>query len=201
MSDVFRCEICGNPLKFATAHLEMIDKVTGGYPSSPDTLGSRLACSDCDTDAYHIPLRDLVAMDGYDGWLTHLMTKKWMDPGFYFDVLEAHGIAEQLQALAPKPPALKVVPRPAPSSLDSRSPSNNPRSISLSMRARVMERDGFRCRRCGCGPADARLVIDHVVPVARGGTAALSNLQTLCHPCNAGKSDRDPHEHDSRFPE
>jgi 5-methylcytosine-specific restriction endonuclease McrA len=61
-----------------------------------------------------------------------------------------------------------------------------------------MERDGFRCRRCGHGPDVAPLVVDHVVPVAKGGTRDDANLQTLCQPCNCGKSDRDPHPHDFR---
>lgn len=70
------------------------------------------------------------------------------------------------------------------------------RLISPALRQRVFERDEFRCRRCGRDPRLAVLVIDHIVPVARGGTADESNLQTLCTGCNAGKSDRDPHAHD-----
>jgi 5-methylcytosine-specific restriction endonuclease McrA len=74
-----------------------------------------------------------------------------------------------------------------------------PGAISTRTRALVFERDEFRCRRCGAGPDDgARLVVDHVVPVARGGTGELANLQTLCEPCNQGKQDRPPHAHDLR---
>jgi 5-methylcytosine-specific restriction endonuclease McrA len=68
--------------------------------------------------------------------------------------------------------------------------------ITASVRSRIMERDGFRCRRCGNGPADARLVIDHIVPIALGGKSTDGNLQTLCDPCNAGKAARPPHPHD-----
>jgi hypothetical protein len=70
------------------------------------------------------------------------------------------------------------------------------RSISFSLRTRILERDDFRCRRCGAGPREEKLVIDHVVPVASGGTSDESNLQTLCVPCNAGKGARLPHSHD-----
>ena len=66
----------------------------------------------------------------------------------------------------------------------------------VSLRARVMERDDFTCRRCGQTAPNVRLVLDHIIPVANGGTADETNLQTLCHECNAGKSDRDPHPHD-----
>ena len=67
------------------------------------------------------------------------------------------------------------------------------RTTAYSARARIMERDGFRCRRCGAGPRDERLVVDHVVPIALGGSSDDSNLQTLCEPCNLGKADRPPH--------
>lgn len=87
---------------------------------------------------------------------------------------------------------IREVPAPA----DAIAADENPRRISPALRARVMERDDFRCRRCGSGPRDARLVIDHVVPVAAGGTGVESNLQTLCEDCNSGKSDRPPHPHD-----
>lgn len=76
------------------------------------------------------------------------------------------------------------------------SPARRRDPISPATRARIMERDGFRCRRCGAGPRDERLVVDHVVPVALGGSSDDENLQTLCDPCNIGKGARPPHPHD-----
>ena len=70
------------------------------------------------------------------------------------------------------------------------------RTISLGRRTRILERDGFRCRRCGTGPRDERLVVDHIMPVALGGKSNDENLQTLCEPCNVGKGARPPHPHD-----
>lgn len=87
----------------------------------------------------------------------------------------------------------RTVKRPPPT-------PRNPRNISPKMRAFVLERDGFKCRRCGAGPNDARLVVDHVVPVAKGGTAEPKNLQVLCDPCNAGKGAAEPHAHDLHGP-
>lgn len=76
------------------------------------------------------------------------------------------------------------------------------RNISTGQRTRIFERDGFRCRRCGATPRDgARLVVDHVVPVALGGTRDDENLQTLCDPCNGGKAARPPHPHDLATPD
>lgn len=74
--------------------------------------------------------------------------------------------------------------------------ANAPRAISVRTRSLVFERDNFRCRRCGAGPTDTRLVVDHIVPVALGGGGAIGNLQTLCVLCNAGKAGRAPHAHD-----
>jgi hypothetical protein len=50
--------------------------------------------------------------------------------------------------------------------------------------ARVFGRDGYRCRACG---RTDRLSIDHIVPIARGGSNDIRNLQTLCLPCNLRK--------------
>lgn len=63
--------------------------------------------------------------------------------------------------------------------------------ISLGLRLRVLERDGFSCVFCGRTVRDgARLEIDHRLPVALGGKSVLENLQTLCFECNRGKGRR-----------
>jgi 5-methylcytosine-specific restriction endonuclease McrA len=61
-------------------------------------------------------------------------------------------------------------------------------------RPQVLSRDGYRCVRCGFGGLDKQraLVVDHVVPVSRGGGSKLPNLQTLCLNCNALKADEAP---------
>jgi hypothetical protein len=56
--------------------------------------------------------------------------------------------------------------------------------ISKWQRRRILKRDGGRCLRCR---STERLEIDHIVPVARGGSNADDNLQTLCWKCNNGK--------------
>ena len=53
------------------------------------------------------------------------------------------------------------------------------------IRRQVLDRDGWRCRACG---RPGRLEVDHVLPLERGGTNDLSNLQTLCPGCHIRKT-------------
>ncbi|MCD6672974.1 MAG: HNH endonuclease [Burkholderiaceae bacterium] len=65
------------------------------------------------------------------------------------------------------------------------------RRLSPRTRFAIFRRDWYRCRLCGAAASDgARLEVDHIHPVARGGTNAEGNLWTLCWECNSGKSDR-----------
>ena len=57
--------------------------------------------------------------------------------------------------------------------------------IRPAIRWNVLTRDGMRCVCCGASASSgAMLEVDHIVPVARGGTDALGNLRTLCFDCN-----------------
>lgn len=63
------------------------------------------------------------------------------------------------------------------------------RSISKQIRAQILARDGYKCRMCGRPSSEVPLEVDHITPVAKGGTDELANLAALCRDCNAGKSD------------
>jgi len=79
------------------------------------------------------------------------------------------------------PPTSSTIPR-------ARSTGRDP---SLRLRWAVLKRDRFTCRACGSSPANVpglELHVDHIVPWSRGGETTLKNLQTLCEPCNLGKS-------------
>lgn len=65
-------------------------------------------------------------------------------------------------------------------------------AVSKSLRLQILRRDNHTCRSCGATAPDARLQVDHVVPVALGGSDEPSNLRTLCEPCNSGKSATPP---------
>jgi len=45
-----------------------------------------------------------------------------------------------------------------------------------------------------CGSAGERLELDHIIPLSRGGSNEDENVQLLCRPCNAEKSNKLPHE-------
>lgn len=69
-------------------------------------------------------------------------------------------------------------------------PSATPRSISLSLRYKVLCRDHFRCVICGRSPAkdhSVELHVDHIIPWSKGGQNVEENLRTLCFDCNLGK--------------
>jgi hypothetical protein len=59
------------------------------------------------------------------------------------------------------------------------------------VRSIVLERDGHACVYCG---ADKPLEGDHIVPLSRGGSNALTNLATACRPCNLSKASSTPEE-------
>ena len=49
--------------------------------------------------------------------------------------------------------------------------------------------DDYLCSTPDCLASEG-LTIDHIIPVSRGGTDDLANLQFLCRSCNASKGDR-----------
>lgn len=61
------------------------------------------------------------------------------------------------------------------------------RQITAKARFEIFKRDGFKCQYCGHAPPDVALVLDHVIPVSKGGQTTAGNLITSCNDCNAGK--------------
>jgi HNH endonuclease len=64
------------------------------------------------------------------------------------------------------------------------------KALSKKTRFDVFKRDGFKCQYCGAHPPSVLLHVDHINPVADGGTNAVDNLVTACEPCNLGKGVR-----------
>lgn len=63
------------------------------------------------------------------------------------------------------------------------------------VRRYVFDRDRDQCQSCGQTQLEVQLTVDHIIPLARGGSNDISNLQTLCLKCNQRKR----HHLDPRF--
>ncbi|MFE4420379.1 HNH endonuclease [Streptomyces sp. NPDC056817] len=61
-------------------------------------------------------------------------------------------------------------------------------AVSKRLRYEILRRDRYTCRYCGASAPDAPMRVDHVTPVALGGTDHPSNLVAACEPCNSGKT-------------
>ncbi len=59
--------------------------------------------------------------------------------------------------------------------------------IKKSVRFAVLSHAGFKCAYCGAAPPDVLLHVDHIVPVAKGGSNDIANLTAACVACNIGK--------------
>ena len=72
----------------------------------------------------------------------------------------------------------------------------NPRiNIPKSVKQYIFQRDKYQCQSCGKTNKEAKLNIDHIIPLAKSGSNDISNLQTLCSSCNQKKK----HHFDPRF--
>ncbi|SVB74143.1 uncharacterized protein METZ01_LOCUS226997 [marine metagenome] len=58
--------------------------------------------------------------------------------------------------------------------------------ITKKTRQEVWQRDEGKCVECG---NNERLEFDHIIPVSKGGSNTVRNIQLLCETCNRQKSD------------
>jgi len=63
-------------------------------------------------------------------------------------------------------------------------------SLGKAKRFAIFQRDAFTCRYCGRTSEAVVLVVDHVIPVCKGGTNDDENLITACADCNSGKGSK-----------
>lgn len=63
----------------------------------------------------------------------------------------------------------------------------NNKPIHPRKKQKILERDDFICKGCGCSGNFNALEVDHIIPRKDGGTNDETNLQTLCYKCNMKK--------------
>lgn len=49
---------------------------------------------------------------------------------------------------------------------------------------------GYKCQHCGKKEPQVKLTRDHIVPISRGGSNDISNIQPLCKKCNSSKHNK-----------
>lgn len=59
--------------------------------------------------------------------------------------------------------------------------------ITGNQRFQILQRDAFKCVYCGIPSTHTILEIDHIVPIACGGTNSPLNLAACCPDCNTAK--------------
>jgi hypothetical protein len=67
------------------------------------------------------------------------------------------------------------------------------RLMTKKLRELIKKRDNYTCRYCGnsvYNEPNLLLEIDHIIPVAKGGSTVEDNLQTLCWKCNRSKGSK-----------
>lgn len=59
-------------------------------------------------------------------------------------------------------------------------------------RMQILQRDNYLCQEClKAGRYVTATDVDHIVPLAQGGTDRADNLQSLCHDCHKAKTARE----------
>jgi len=73
-------------------------------------------------------------------------------------------------------------------------PWNKGKGISITKwrRLQMFKRDNFTCQYCGRNIKDdgAKLELDHIIPLSKGGKNTMQNAITACNECNQIKKDK-----------
>lgn len=186
--DFSRCFGCGEPVVIDPV-VTIYDAETRGYPIEAGRVTVALYhryCLPPEAEEWY----DVSAPHGHEASVRHIAAKRWCDP---VTALRVEWALREVEAITRR---YQEAMRLAATDRRLRDEADAPRRISVATRTHIMERDQFRCRRCGAVAPNVRLVVDHILPVSLGGGAGWYNLQTLCSECNAGKGAHKPTPHD-----
>ena len=62
------------------------------------------------------------------------------------------------------------------------------------VKKKLSTKQGGKCMYCGRKPGDDLMDIDHKIPLSRGGSNNIRNLQILCRSCNGRKGNKTDRE-------
>ena len=139
-----------------------------------------------------LPQKPRIELDSFDSALQKKLTRLLGVRASARPNMTLHDLIDEMADLAiekwdPLAKAERVLrkdvdaPRPAPVRVNAPARRSGSRFIPSAQRHEVYMRDGGTCRNCG---SNRDLEVDHITPVARGGTNELSNLRLLCRSCN-----------------
>lgn len=156
-----------------------------GMPSEVRWHVYHWACDPApDATDYALDIEHLDTWQGIVETMVHLTGKAWFDWTDWGALMARIGVYGKVARQHPshgRAPAAQIDPE---------SPAGRRAQfakMAKGQRFRILERGGFRCHYCG---ARDDLQIDHVVPLAKGGTNDPANLVPACMDCNYGKRDR-----------
>jgi 5-methylcytosine-specific restriction endonuclease McrA len=66
------------------------------------------------------------------------------------------------------------------------------KQLSKDLRKKIFERDNYECQLCYTNLIDKKdlRVIDHKIPLSKGGSNSISNLWLLCNDCDKRKKNK-----------
>jgi len=68
-------------------------------------------------------------------------------------------------------------------------PETRQSDFDVALKSLLLQESNDRCKICGITLTVFDMVIDHIIPIAEGGSNHTSNLRATCELCNSGKSD------------
>jgi hypothetical protein len=151
----------------------LINELLGGPLLHPTSLSKAIsfARESITSDQKDAKQEQLLTSLFFDGlFLSGKLPTKWVD---LFGVRDGPGLEEEHEVHLEENPV-----------------SRKREELPAGIRFQVLSGQPY-CGLCGREPPEVKLQVDHIVPLSKGGTNNIDNLQTLCSDCNLGKSNRD----------